>query len=72
MLNGKISEEKVSFMCDKKNPLWLTLSQTIPGFYVTAIQVFENTVGKREIAQNEQFLLFPVFSTHLEKFMPFL
>ena len=26
---------------------------------------FENTVGKGEIAPNEQFLLFPVFSTHL-------
>ena len=33
---------------------------------------FENTVGKGEIARNEQFLLFPtVFSTHLENFMPF-
>ena len=28
---------------------------------------FENTVGKGEIARNEQFLLFPtVFSTHLD------
>ena len=32
---------------------------------------FENTVGKGEIARNEQFLLFPVFSTHLESFLPF-
>ena len=32
---------------------------------------FENTVGKGEIARNEQFLLFPVFSTHLENFLPF-
>ena len=24
----------------------LTVSQTIPGFYVSAVQVFENTVGK--------------------------
>ena len=31
----------------------------------------ENTVGKGEIARNEQFLLFPVFSTHLENFLPF-
>ena len=37
----------------------LTLSQTSPGFYVSEIQVFENTVGKGEIARNEQFLLFP-------------
>ena len=34
--------------------LWsLTLSQTSPGFYVSAVQVFESTVGKGEIARNE-------------------
>ena len=27
---------------------------------------FENTMGKEEIAHNEQFLLLSVFSTHLE------
>ena len=33
---------------------------------------FENTVGKGEIARNEQFLLFPtVFSTRLDNFLPF-
>ena len=33
---------------------------------------FENTVGKGEIARNEQFLLFPqCFSTHLDNFLPF-
>ena len=32
---------------------------------------FENTVGKGEIAHNEQFLLFPVFSTLLENCTPF-
>ena len=37
----------------------LTLSQTSPGFYVSAVQVFENTVGKGEIARNEQFHLLP-------------
>ena len=37
----------------------LTLSQTSPGFYMSAVEVFENTVGKGEIACNEQFLLFP-------------
>ena len=40
----------------------LTLSQTSPGFYVSAVQLyypFENTVGKGEIARNEQFLFFP-------------
>ena len=32
---------------------------------------FENTVGKGEIAHYEQFLLFPVFSTHLDSFLLF-
>ena len=33
---------------------------------------FENTVGKGEIARNEQFLLFPtMISTLLENFLPF-
>ena len=32
---------------------------------------FENAVGKGEIARNEQFLLFPVFSTVLDNFLPF-
>ena len=31
----------------------------------------KTTVGKGEIARNEQFLFFPVFSTHLENFLPF-
>ena len=40
----------------------LTLSQTSPGFYVSAVHIsFENTVGKGEIACNEQFLLFPQY-----------
>ena len=50
----------------------LTLSQTSPGFYLSVVKSFENTEGKGEIARNEQFLLFPVFSTHLENFLPFL
>ena len=38
----------------------LILSQTSPCFYVSAVyKSFENTVGKEEIAHNEQFLLFP-------------
>ena len=33
---------------------------------------FENTVGKGEIAHNEQFLLFPLcFSIRLDNFLPF-
>ena len=37
----------------------LTLSQTSPGFYVSAVQVFWKHRGKGEIARNEQFLHFP-------------
>ena len=32
---------------------------------------FENTVGKGEIARNEQFLLYPVFFTFLQNFLLF-
>ena len=32
---------------------------------------FENTVGKEEIARNKEFLLFLVFSTRLDTFLPF-
>ena len=32
---------------------------------------FKNTMGKGEIARNEQFLLYPVFSTSLENFLLF-
>ena len=39
--------------------LALTLTQTSPAFYMSAAQVFENIVGRGEIARNEQFLLFP-------------
>ena len=42
--------------CSKNS---LTLSQISPGFYVSAVKSFENTVGKGEIAHDEQFLLFP-------------
>ena len=38
---------------------YLTLCQTSPGFNVSAVKPFENTVRKGEIARNEQFLLFP-------------
>ena len=40
--------------------LSLTLFQTSPGFYILQYKSFENTVGKAEIACNEQFLLFPM------------
>ena len=41
----------------------LALSQTIPGFTCLQHMSLENSVGKGEIARNEQFPLFPtVFS----------
>ena len=40
------------------NPALFNPFPKSPGFYVSAKQVFENTVGKGEIARNEQFLLF--------------
>ena len=50
----------------------LTLSQTSLVFTCLQYKSFENTVGKGEIARNEQFLFFPtVFSTLLEDFLPF-
>ena len=43
----------------------LTLSQASPGLYMSAVQVFSKHCGKREIARNEQFLLFPQYSLPL-------
>ena len=40
--------------------IFLTLFQTIPGFFGVCSTSLENTVGKGEIARNEQFLLFPL------------
>ena len=37
----------------------LTLSKTSPGFYVSAVQTFENTMRKGEIALYKQFLHIP-------------
>ena len=42
-----------------ENPL--TLSQTSSDFYYLLYKPFEITVGKGEIARNEQFLLFQQF-----------
>ena len=42
----------------------LTLSQTSPGFYVSAVQIFRKHCEKGEIAHNKHFFPFPtVFST---------
>ena len=53
----------------------LTLSQTRPGFYMSAVylSLLKTTWGKGEIACNEQFLLFPhCFLPPLDIFLPFL
>ena len=64
--------EFTKILAKNDNECKLTLSQTSPGFYVSSVQAFENTVGKGEIARNEQFLLFPqCFSINLENFLPF-
>ena len=57
----------------KYNSSLLTLSQTSPGFYMSELQDFWKHCGKRRNcsgARDEQFLLFPVFSTHLESILP--
>ena len=47
-------------------------SHTMTPFDAPGKQAFENTVGKGEIALNEQFLLFPtVFSTRSDNFLSF-
>ena len=55
----------ITFIC-----LYLTKQSLV--FMCLQYKSFENTVGKGEIACNEQFLIFPVFSTHLESLLPFL
>ena len=51
----------------------LTLSQTIPGFYMSAVHVFRKHCGKRRNCSLRAIFRFPaVFSTHLESFLPFL
>ena len=50
----------------------LPLAEQALVFTCLQYKFFESTVGKGEIAHDEQFLLFPtLFSTHLENFLPF-
>ena len=54
----------VLLTCKNQGLLWkenvnLSLSQTRLVFMCLQQKSFENTVGKGEIARNEQFLLFP-------------
>ena len=49
-----------------------TLSQTIPGFYMSAIQILWKHCGEKEILLIRSNSPFPsVFSTHLKNFQPF-
>ena len=50
---------------DEQTTMHLTHSQVSLGVYVSAVQVFENTMGKGEIARNERFLLFPKCFLHI-------
>ena len=51
---------------------FLIHSQTSPGFYVSAVQVFWKHCGKRRNCSWRAISPFPtVFSTHLENFLPF-
>ena len=63
MLSTISKTEAIIFFSETLNLLSvnaLTLSLTSPGFYAFPVKVFvENTIGKGEIAGNEQFLLFP-------------
>ena len=50
----------------------LTLSQTSPGFYVSALQVFGKRCGKRRNCSLRAISPFPTaFSTLLDNFLPF-
>ena len=57
----------------KSHSYQFTFFQTSPCFYVSALQVFFNTVRKGEIARHEQFLLFPqCFTILFGNSLPFL
>ena len=64
----------LKYILEKKEMLFtsifLTLSQTSPGFYVLASNVksFENTVGKEKLLVMRNFPFFTVFSSHMENF----
>ena len=49
----------------------LTHSHTMTPFDALGNKPFNDTVGKGEIARDEQFLLLPVFSTCLDNFLSF-
>ena len=71
-----ISTDKPSCMYYKYYKVCLlALSQTSPGFCMSAVTSLLKAVGKGEISRNKQQAISPfptVFSTHLENILPFL
>ena len=49
----------------------LTLSQTSPGVYVSAVQVFRKPFRKRRLLMTSNFIFPTMFSFHLETFLLF-
>ena len=82
MRKGEITcDKQFSFSHNVFFPIWylifigneLTLSQTSPGFYVSAVQVFWKHCGKRRNCSLRAISPFPtVFSPLLESLLPFL
>ena len=64
--NGNSSELVSCVNKDTSNKNGITLTQASPDFYTSGYNFFDDTMGKGEIARNEQFLFFP------ECFLPFL
>ena len=75
ILANSVLSSANAFNLDQSNILLFGKELTFPkqalNFTCLHYKSFENTVGQGKIARNEQFLLFPVFSTCLENFLPF-
>ena len=59
MMNNQFPLQLLNENLHKNTPYSVSLTQTSPGCYLSAVQAFENTMGKGEIAHNKQFFLFP-------------
>ena len=71
---NQISKTKHFTKFLERNLAWtsLTFSQTTPGFYVFAVQVFRKWYGKRRNCLKQAISHFPtVFPTLFENFLPF-
>ena len=78
-LMNKVKLNKLSFIyrfscfLNTSKKSLFNVSHRNPSFCISAAQVFENIVGKGEIARNEQFLLFPLhFLSFQELFTIFI